>query len=473
MQKYFQGKTCAVLGLARSGIPSAQFLAARGARVLGFDNKTREQLSPEVLSLEDCGIELVTGQHRFEGIEDASLIVLSPGLKIHHEPLCGILQQCRDRGAEVIGEMELAARFCPAPIIAVTSTKGKSTTVKLIAEMLHSCAIHAVACGNTGSPLMAALPQLTPASWAILEVSSFQLETTSTLKPHVAVLLNLLEDHQDYHPTLEQYWKTKMRLFANQGEGDYAILNSDESRVMEYERHIPPAAKVLLTSSGECAQCLVETRDGVMGWRREDAFTPVIATADIPLFGTHNHANVAAALAAVYAACGPKVLLERDKIAATIKNFVALPHRLEVVASNGITWVNDSQATIPDASAAALKAFAPPILLIAGGRVKLEAQAYARWAADVAGRAAYLLTIGEAQTMMGDLARQAGMPAEKIIASGDLQSAVRDAARLAPAGATVILSPACSSFDQFASYEERGARFREMAQAIAAGEQQK
>jgi len=176
-------------------------------------------------------------------------------------------------------------------------------------------------------------------------------------------------------------------------------------------------------------------------------------------------------LAAIYAACGSKVLLNRDKIAQTIKNFVPLAHRLEVVASNGITWVNDSQATIPDASSAALKAFAPPLLLIAGGRVKLDATAYARWAKDVAERAAYLLTIGEAQTMMGDAARQAGMPSERIIASGDLETAVQDASRLAPAGATVIMSPACSSFDQFRNYEERGTRFRELAQSIAAKRQ--
>lgn len=466
MQKYFQGKTCAVLGLARSGIPAAQFLAARGARVLGFDNKSRGELSPEVLSLEELGIELITGEHNFDGIEDASLIVLSPGLKIHHEPLRTALENCRSNGAEIIGEMELAARFCPAPIIAVTGTKGKSTTVKLLTELLQACGEHALSCGNTGSPFIAALPQLTPASWVVLEVSSFQLETVSTLKPRVAVLLNLLEDHQDYHPTLEQYWETKMQLFAHQNQDDFAILNSDEMRVLEYANRLPKDVKVLFASANTCEKCTVQMQNENLGWLHKSTFTPVIATDEIPLAGTHNHANVASALAALYAALGEKVLLNADIIATTIKIFSSLPHRLEVVASNGVTWINDSQATIPDASVAALKAFAAPRILIAGGRTKLEVDAYKNWAQEVASRAEYLITIGEAQKMFGDLASEAGMPSEKIIAAGDLKTAVEIAAKIAMPGTTIIFSPACASFDQFKSYEDRGNQFRQLANKV-------
>ena len=463
MQKYFQGKTCAVLGLARSGIPASQFLAARGARVLGFDNKSRDELSPEVLSLEELGIELITGEHNFVGIESASLIVLSPGLKIHHEPLRTILERCRSNGAEVIGEMELAARFCPAPIIAVTGTKGKSTTVKLITELLQACGEHALSCGNTGSPLILTLPNLTPASWVVLEVSSFQLEATTTLKPHVAVLLNLLEDHLDYHPTLEQYWGTKMRLFAHQDNDDFAVLNTDEKRVHQYANQIPEGAKVLLASAGSCQDCAVQMRDGNLGWLYENNFTPVIATNEIPLAGAHNHANVACALTALFAALGEKVLLQTNRISNTIKAFSSLPHRLEVVASNGVTWINDSQATIPDASIAALKAFPAPRMLIAGGRTKLEMSAYKNWATEVANHVEYLITIGEAQEMFSNLAREAGMSPEKIISAGDLNSAVESAARLAKPRSTIIFSPACASFDQFKSYEDRGNQFRILA----------
>jgi UDP-N-acetylmuramoylalanine--D-glutamate ligase len=463
MQKYFQGKTCAVLGLARSGIPVAQFLAARGARVLGFDNKSRDKLSPEVLSLEELGIELLTGEHHFDGIENASQIVLSPGLKIHHEPLRTVLEKCRSNGAEIIGEMELAARFCPAPIIAVTGTKGKSTTVKLLTELLQACGEHAISCGNTGSPFMAALPQLTPASWVVLEVSSFQLETVSTLKPRVAVLLNLLEDHQDYHPTLEQYWETKMRLFAHQDKDDFAVLNSDEKRVLEYAAQLPKEVNVLLASANTYEKATVHMQDGKLGWLYKSTFTPVIATNEIPLAGAHNHANVAAALTALFAALGEKVLLKTDTFAVAIKNFSSLPHRLEIVVSNGMTWINDSQATIPDASAAALKAFPAPRILIAGGRTKLKIDAYKNWAKEVASRAEYLITIGEAQKMFGDLVSEAGMPSKKIIPAGDLKTAVEQAAKLAAPGSTIIFSPACASFDQFKSYEDRGNQFRQLA----------
>jgi len=463
MQKYFQGKTCAVLGLARSGIPAAQFLAARGARVLGFDNKSRDELSAEVLSLEGLGIELVTGEHHFDGIENASLIVLSPGLKIHHEPLRTVLAKCRSNGAEIIGEMELAARFCPAPIIAVTGTKGKSTTVKLLTELLQACGEHAISCGNTGSPLMAALPQLTPASWVVLEVSSFQLETVSTLKPRVAVLLNLLEDHQDYHPTLEQYWETKMRLFAHQDKDDFAVLNSDEKRVLEYAAQLPKEVKVFLASANACEKGTVQMQNGKLGWLYKSTFTPVIAMNEIPLAGAHNQANVASALAALFAALGEKVLLKANVIATAIKNFSSLPHRLEVVASNDVTWINDSQATIPDASTAALRAFPAPRILIAGGRAKLEIDAYKNWAKEVASRAEYLIIIGEAQEIFGDLAKEAGMPSKKIIAAGDLKTAVETAAKFAMPGSTIIFSPACASFDQFKSYEDRGNQFRQLA----------
>lgn len=467
MQKYFHGKTCAVLGLARSGIPAAQFLAARGARVLGFDNKPRTQLSPEVLSLESLGVELVAGEHHYEGIEEATLIVLSPGLKIHHAPLRDVIEKCRANGAEVIGEMELAARFCPAPLLAVTGTKGKSTAVKLITEMLHACGVHALSCGNTGSPLMAALPRLTPASWAVLEVSSFQLETTSTLKPRVAVLLSLLEDHLDYHPTLEQYWLTKMRLFANQQEDDFAVLNSNEARVHEYAKHLPGGVNILWASTRTCPDCMVEVRDGIMGWQWEAQFYPVLATEEIPLAGVHNQANVAAALAALYAALGEKTFLQKEKIADAIRNFVSLPHRLEIVAStNDVVWINDSQATIPDASSAALEAFAAPVILIAGGRAKLDAEAYHHWAKTVAQRAVRLITIGEAGEMLGELAQKAGMPTEKIDVAGNLEAAVERARNLAVTGTTVVFSPACASFDQFKNYEERGARFRQLVQSI-------
>ena len=219
----FFNTTAAVIGLARAGAPAARFLLERGARVLGYDSKAHDELSDEALELERDGVQIYAGEHNYQNIEAADLIILSPGLKVHYEPLQSVIAQAEARGAEVIGELELASRFCPCPMIGVTGTKGKSTTVKLITEMLRACGVAAFSAGNTGTPLIEMLPQLTPDSWAVVEVSSFQLEKAPTFKPKIAVLLSLLEDHQDYHPTLEQYWETKLKIFANQGEGDVAV----------------------------------------------------------------------------------------------------------------------------------------------------------------------------------------------------------------------------------------------------------
>ena len=183
----FQGKTAAVIGLARAGVPAAKFLIERGAKVIGYDNKTRENLSASALELETLGATIYGGEHNFEGIEAADLIVLSPGLKVHFEPLQSAIENAEARGAEVIGELELASRFCPCPIIGVTGTKGKSTTTKLITEMLRACGVDAIAAGNTGTPLIEILPSLSEKSWAVVEVSSFQLEKAPTFRPKIAV----------------------------------------------------------------------------------------------------------------------------------------------------------------------------------------------------------------------------------------------------------------------------------------------
>jgi UDP-N-acetylmuramoylalanine--D-glutamate ligase len=192
-----------------------------------------KKLSSDARDLATLGVELRVGDEPLSG---SARMLTNHSLarsKIHHEPLCSILAECAAQGCEIIGELELAARHCPAPIIAVTGTKGKSTTVKLISEMLQAAGLNAIRCGNTGIPLIAELPNLSPESWAIVEVSSFQLEKAPFFKPNVAVCSTLLPDHQDYHTSLEQYWGTKLKLFANQQAGDSAIFNADDARVQE------------------------------------------------------------------------------------------------------------------------------------------------------------------------------------------------------------------------------------------------
>lgn len=476
-------KKVAVLGLARAGVPAAKFLAERGATVVGYDDKSFEELSDEARALSTLGVELKTGAHDYSGVEKCDLVVLSPGLKIHHAPLDGVLARCEEFGVEVIGELELAYRFCPAPIIAVTGTKGKSTTTKLIVELLQACGINAVRAGNTGIPLIAELANLSKDSWAVVEVSSFQLERAPTFRPKVGVLLNLLEDHQDYHPTLEQYWETKLKLFANQQTGDRAVFNIDDASVLQFYLDRKNDAD-LATTARELSEFpginwltgWMPDADGYQylpaAWREGEELAVLsrppcsFAIADIPIQGKHNHANVAAALGSITEIVNPGA--HQETIANVIKNFQSLPHRLEIVAQkNGITYVNDSQATIPDAAVAALHAFPQPIALIAGGKAKLDEAAYQKLGVAIAVRAEVLLTLGEASEMIASVAERAGMKKEKIIRAGDLTNAVNTAKMLALSGGTVLLSPACASFDQFGSFEERGQAFRDAVAAIS------
>lgn len=484
-------KRCAVIGLARAGIPTARFLAERGNRVVGYDSKPFSQLAPEARALSDIGVELQLGDHHFAGLRSCHLIVLSPGLKIHHEPLRAILAEAEGRNTEVIGELELAARHCPSPMIAVTGTKGKSTTVKLLEELLRAVGLEAFRAGNTGTPLIAELPRLSPDAWAVVEVSSFQLERAPTFKPRVGVLLNLLADHQDYHPSIEQYWSTKLKLFAHQGAGDVAVLNVDDAQVREHAPQVlaslRDAGGRVLGASGIGAPTLngealdgAGVRDGVLGWFGAGRFEGVIALGAIPLRGSHNVANVAAAVAALVAAAGPQVLEQRDAIGNAIESFQSLPHRLELVArKHGVRWINDSQATIPDAAVAALRAFPAPVVLIAGGHNKLDdARAFEALGAALAQGAAGLVTIGQAGPDIARAAREAGMASDKVIEAGELKAAVHAAAALvrqlggseatreAAREATVVMSPACASFDQFSSFEERGEKFRAFVAAL-------
>lgn len=480
--------SCAVLGLARSGVPAARFLASQGARVIGYDGKSFDQLSDEARDLKNVGVELRVGDETFPGLDECELIVLSPGLKIHHEPLRSILENCANRGCEIIGELELSSRHCPAPIIAVTGTKGKSTTVKLISEMLQSCGQNAIRCGNTGVPLIAELPNLSPQSWAIVEVSSFQLERAPTFKPRVAVLLNLLPDHLDYHTSLQQYWTTKLKLFANQNKGDSAIFNVDDDNVqklvsnkLDFQLKLNDDVDFLTSSALHDAHC-VWRRGEMIGVRLENGDVPIINVNEIALRGAHNISNVAAALTVVVAVLGNRVLDCAPAIANVLRNFVSLPHRLEIVAQNDkLRFVNDSQATIPDATVRALQSFSSPIFLIAGGITKLENDdAFDELGRAICEKAALLLTIGRDAQIIEEAAKRAGFSENNIISSENLTTAFAEAIMRASsiekplinqgenAICTILLSPACASFDQFLNYEKRGEAFGQLAsQAIS------
>jgi len=467
----FQNKRVAVIGLARAGVPAVRFLLERGASVVGYDAKARAEIGEELLDLERAGVELRLGDHGFEGIEACQTVVLSPGLKVHFEPLKSVIERVEVAGGEVIGELELASRFCPSPIIAVTGTKGKSTTVKLITEMLLACGVDARAAGNTGTPLISILPQLSEHSWAVVEVSSFQLEKAPTFKPRVAVLLSLLEDHQDYHPTLEQYWETKLKIFANQGDGDSAIYNADDERVEAVA--LSKEGVRQKETSGRNLGKTQKTDRFVYGWKGRLHCQlsplhsiPIIETSEIPLQGQHNLSNVAAAVGAVCCLMPFDARIGAAKIAEAIRHFQTLPHRLEVVARrDGVTWVNDSQSTIPDASIAALKAFPAPVSLILGGRAKIGAESYALLMREVHRAKAKIYLFGEAGEMLEGVADRENVEKSSIYRENTLSEVLKVARINSTSGETIVLSPACASFDQFSSYEERGETFKKEVRA--------
>ena len=466
----FSKKTAAVIGLARAGAPAAKFLLQRGAKVTGYDSKPRENLSAEALELEKLGAQIFAGEHNFENIENCDLIVLSPGLKIHFEPLKSVIENAEKRGAEVIGELELASRFCPCPIIGVTGTKGKSTTTKLITEMLRACDVDAISAGNTGTPLISILPDLKPQSWAVVEVSSFQLEKAPTFRPKIAVLLSLLEDHQDYHPDLEQYWQTKLKIFANMGEQEWAVVNMEDERVAEHwQRSGSWASEVAVAgrnSTGKECWDIYWKNDVLVSATNE--VVEVLDAKELPLNGTHNRANVAAAVGASELALQLSARpIEMQKLTQAIRNFQTLPHRLEIVAQkNGVTWVNDSQSTIPDAAIAALKSFPAPVSLILGGRAKIGAESYEALMGEIREKNAKIFLIGEAAEMLADVAAKKDVPNSHIFHAKALAEAVALAKMNCAFGETVVLSPACASFDQFSSYEARGETFRALAQEV-------
>ena len=477
----FTNTTAAVIGLARAGAPAARFLLERGARVLGYDSKPHAELSDEARQLERDGVQIYAGEHNFAGIEAAELIVLSPGLKVHYKPLFSVIANAEARGAEVIGELELASRFCPCPMIGVTGTKGKSTTVKLITEMLRACGVDAHSAGNTGTPLIEMLGQLTLDSWAVVEVSSFQLEKAPTFKPKIAVLLSLLEDHQDYHPTLEQYWETKLKLFANQDEKDVAIYNADDVRVFEEWKRSGGKAFTYANSENEAASNIFSQFGLVEPYSSYGTYfdldTPtgicsIVKQEDVPLKGIHNLSNVAAAIGAVGSVLnleGKDIESCQPQIAEAIRNFQALPHRLEIVArQGGVTYVNDSQSTIPDASIAALRSFPAPVTLLLGGRAKIEADSYRALMDAVKQAGAKIGLFGEAATMLNDVALAQGVAEVQINRVETLAEALQNAKINAASGETIVLSPACASFDQFKSYEDRGQTFRDLVGRLPA-----
>jgi UDP-N-acetylmuramoylalanine--D-glutamate ligase len=447
-----KGKKVLVVGLGKSGLAAALFLRRRGAHVTVSDVRSAEALAKEIPALMEEGIMVETGGHGLLTFRRQDLIVVSPGVPLDTPELA----QVKHFGLPVIGELELAARFLKGHMLAVTGSNGKTTTTTLLGEILTAAGLPTVVGGNIGVPVVALIDDSTDETWSVLEVSSFQLETTEQFHPNIAVILNITPDHLDRHGSFENYIRAKERIFAVQTAEDCLVLNADNTPCEEAAKRA--AARVYWFSVEHPVRQGAWLEQGYVVYRSAaDAATEnVMPARAIPLKGAHNVENVLAAVVAARLAGVPVDVIRR-----AIENFRAVEHRLEYVAThNGVEYYNDSKATNVDATAKAVASFSSGIHLILGGKDK--GSPYTVLADLLRERVTAVYTIGVAAPKIEKDLRGV-VP---IYSCVTLDKAVAAAASAAHEGEVVVLAPACSSYDQFENYEQRGRVFKELVNAL-------
>jgi UDP-N-acetylmuramoylalanine--D-glutamate ligase len=447
-----KNKRVLVVGLGKSGVASALFLHEQGARVTVSDAKTEDQLPQAIPQLLDKGIAVETGGHGERTFRQQDLIVVSPGVPISVPQL----DQARALGIAVIGEVELATRFLEGHIVAITGSNGKTTTTALAGDVIAWGGWESAVGGNIGTPAIALVGEATSDTYVVLEISSFQLETIQTFHPAIAVVLNVTPDHLDRHGSMEAYVAAKKRIFENQTAADFAILNADDPVCVTLGKSIPSQTRWFSRQKEVTAGAFV--RQGRIFSRDESGEQEIMPVAEIGLKGAHNLENVLAAVCV-----GMLIPCEPRRIRSAVKEFKAVEHRLEYVATiNGVEYYNDSKATNVDATIKALESFPAGIHLILGGKDK--GSDYSQLNPLLRERVRRLYTIGAAAEKIE--AHTAGTA--ETVRAATLDAAVKRAAEAAQPGDVVLLAPACASFDQFENYEQRGRVFKELVQALAA-----
>ena len=445
------GKRTLVVGLGKSGVASALFMKAHGARVTVSDTKSGDELRNEIPVLLDHGITVETGGHGERTFRGQDLIVVSPGVPVDAPPLV----QARSLGESVIGEIELAAQFLPGPIVAITGSNGKTTTTTLAGEIMTAAGLPALVGGNIGTPAISLAEHAKPETVIVLEISSFQLETIQTFRPKVAVVLNVTPDHLDRHRTFQIYTDAKARIFENQQGSDFAVLNADDPTCVAMGNRT--RAQVYWFSRLKEVQQGAWVRDGNIVFRDPKGQREILQVSEIPLKGAHNLENVLAAVcASILMGSSP------DKIRKAVHDFKAVEHRLEFVATiGGVDYYNDSKATNVDATIKALESFPANIHLILGGKDK--GSDYTVLNDLIRQRVKRIYTIGAAAAKIESQVKGA-----EVVHAETLENAIRKARATAQSGDVVLLAPACASFDQFKSYEHRGKLFKEIVRGLAA-----
>jgi UDP-N-acetylmuramoylalanine--D-glutamate ligase len=465
-----------ILGLARQGTALARFLALAGAEVTVSDLQDEAALADYLAELADLPIRYVLGEHPLSLLDEADLLCLSGGVPVD----VPIVVEAQRRGILLSNDAQIFLEQCPTSVIGITGSAGKTTTTALVGEMCRAAGLRTWVGGNIGNPLIADLDQIRPGDWVVMELSSFQLELM-TVSPHVAAVLNITPNHLDRHGTMEAYIAAKRNIVAHQKLNDFALLGYDDanarSLALDLTARTSAVRPHLLWFSGgaevdEGAFLMKTETNGELTLRLDGVDRVICQTAEVRLRGRHNLLNVLAACALAGVAGVPVEAMRQ--VAAT---FTGVEHRLELVRElNGVRWYDDSIATAPERSLAALRSFEESPdqvgLLLAGGRDKKLP--WEEFAGETVRRVRQLVTFGEAGPMIarvvaGARAReQERSRLEGITQVGTLEEAVEAAARLARQGEVVLLSPGGTSFDAFRDFAERGDRFKELVQQLPA-----
>jgi len=447
-----KNKRVLVVGLGKSGLSAAMFLRARGARVTVSDTRSALALAHDIPELLEAGIMVESGGHGLLTFRRQDLIVVSPGVPMDTPEV----RQAISFGLPVIGEVELASRFLQGQIVAITGSNGKTTTTSLVGKIFSDAGLPTLVGGNIGLPVIDLVEMSTPETTSVLEVSSFQLETIEDFHPHIAAVLNITPDHLDRHGSFENYAAAKTRITERQGAEDFLVLNA-EDKATQMVAAKTKAQIFWFSGRRPIKQGAFVHGESIVFVAREGAKAePVMPVSEIHLKGSHNVENVLAAVCAARLAG-----ISAEVIRRAVGDFKAVEHRLELVKCvHGVEFYNDSKATNVDAAMKAVGSFDGGIHLILGGKDKDSD--YSTMNDLLRERVKAVYTIGSAAEK---IERQLH-GVVKMVQAGTMQTAVHEAAKAAVSGDVVLLSPACSSFDQFENYEHRGQIFRQIVNEL-------
>ena len=444
-----RGKRVLVVGLARTGVATALFCAARGAQVTCTDTRRENEIGDSIARLRAAGVNLELGGHPGHLLLGQDMIIPSPGVPAD----APFLRAARANGITIWSEIELADRFLNGKLIGITGSNGKTTTTSLIEHILRSAGFPTILAGNIGTPLISCVEQTTDRTITVVELSSFQLELIETFRPNISLFLNLTPDHLDRHATFQSYGAAKARIFENQTEADFAVLNADDAQTAAL---VPSRPQIYWFSRKQRVAQGAFVRGSEIVFRHDGSEEAALKLADIPLAGAHNVENVLAAVAVARLAGA-----EPAAVAKGVRSFSGVEHRLEFVTEiGGVRYYNDSKATNVDATLKALDAFPGRVLIILGGKDK--GSDYTVLQAPLREKAILALLIGAAADKIEK--QIAGSVA--IERTGTIERAVETAAHAARPGDIVLLAPACASFDQFQNYEHRGRVFKELVHQL-------